>query len=75
MQKVFSKDGHVTAFTFIDSKAKKCVLGFDDGSIKIINSDNSETILELKVHDRPIASICVVEALNNSSKLNSKGQA
>jgi hypothetical protein len=65
---VFEVSGEVAQFIFMDEKALTSVVGYTDGKIDVINTDDGKVLFSInQSQDRPV-SIDVVEHHKNASK-------
>jgi WD40 repeat protein len=53
--------GDIEKFTFMDDKGLKTIVGYKDGSIDIINTDDGKELYKLKAGESPITAIEILE--------------
>lgn len=60
-QAVFEVCGKVTQFSFMDEKGLRSVVGYDDGKIDIINTDDGKVLHSLNTGNAPVICMDILE--------------
>lgn len=65
--------GDIEKFTFMDDKGLRTIIGYKDGTIDIINTDDGKELYKLKAGDSPITAIEILEH-HSGKKIKAQSQ-